>query len=160
MTTTENTATASQSAAVIDAPNKATKAPEKQAEQVEQKTVKANHKAISAKLETPQERVAVTVEILKNQVDLTNLEKSVQDAYSDAVRVAKIASDNGYGREVKSVAGTALKIVNLPAVREMAKSGLLGDKDRTKSRVDSVVALNQLIDSLQFFGLMRRTVEK
>ena len=158
---TENTATASTSAAVIDAPNKAKETPAKQVEQVDKKVVKMKHSELARHLgETDGESYEVTFACLGSNVSLNQLEKAIQDLHSDASRVAKLAMEKGYGRDVKSIAGTALKVVNLPAVRAMAKDGLLGDKDKTAVRVANIVALNQFVDSLQQFGLMRRTVEK
>jgi hypothetical protein len=136
MNTIANTASAP--AAVLEAPKVETTA--KQVEQVEVKPS--------------------ILKVLGSKIEIPLLEKAIQDLHSDAQRVAKLAMENGYGRDIKSIAGTALKVVNLPAVRAMAKDGLLGDKDKTAARVANIMALNQFIDSLQAFGLMRRTVEK
>jgi len=103
--------------------------------------------------------------VLGSKVAIVDLEKILGDLHSDAVRISKLALENGFGRDVKSIAGTALKIVNLPAVREMARLGYLGPisdkagKDKVAARVAKIVALNSFVDSLQTFGLIRRQVE-
>lgn len=95
-----------------------------------------------------------------NEVNTLLLENAVKRVISDAGRMRADAESLNLGSEVKTITGTAVRVVNITAARELARRGVLGDKPKTKQRLDDLIQMNNLIDAMQHFGLLRRQIDK
>jgi len=95
-----------------------------------------------------------------SEVNTYLLENAIKRVISDSGRIASEASKLNLGSEIKTITGSAVRVVNIKAARELASRGLLGDKTKTKQRLDDLIQMNSLIDACQHFGLLKRQVEK
>ena len=101
-----------------------------------------------------------TFRIAGNEVNCYLLENAIRRIVADSGRIASEATRLNLGSSVKNITGGAVRVVNIKSAREVASRGLLGDKAKTKQRLEDLIAMNSLVDSLQHFGLLKRQVEK
>lgn len=93
-----------------------------------------------------------------HKINLKALQKALDDSYTDAVRMEKIATSKGLGRIAKSMSGSGIAIPTPSVINDlyaMGELGMKGDK-KTAVRRDNLKALNSFVDALVSFGLTRR----